>query len=287
MTEGAAQGEGGDLVEVRLVGLPLAVRDAAERHMEALNREFELIRRRHDGADTIPHRLQHVVDELSGRYGSFADEPRQALADAAARGDAQIDLCYRVPSAAGEAARRLGDLLDEAEAYCADGEHLLTLVTSPEVRRYRHWFLGEFERQIAGEPPTSWEDHQEDLDPPEALGSDVDGTWATTGGDGSLPEGWELTVTADGGARLAVVGPLDLVSAPALRDVLIEVVADTSRVAVDLSGCDFLDSVGLSVLLAAIARAQEQQATVTFRLSEATDRVLALSGVLERLDVEA
>jgi anti-anti-sigma factor len=273
------------LVEVRLLGLPVAIHDEVDQHMQALNREFELIRRSEQDTSILPHRLLALIDELDGRFGGFGDEPSQALAAAIERGDKAIDLTYRLPAPVGEAARLLGELLDEADTYCRAGEHLLTLVTPPECLRYRHWFLREFERQAQGLEPLPWTAFVEAPPEPPA-GGDGRNAGVPFGAHAPVPEDWAVT-HVDGTARLAVVGPLDLVSAPALRDVLIELVADTPRVAVDLSGCDFLDSVGLSVLLAAIARAQEHGAEVTFRLSDAADRVLAISGVLERLDLEA
>lgn len=271
------------LVDVHLLGLPVRVHDEADQHLQALDRELELIRRSEQDTSILPHRLQALVDELEGQFGGLGTDQSLALAAAVERGERSIDLHYRVPPAAGAAARRLGELLDEADAYCSAGEHLLTVVTPPDARRYRHWFLDEFARQTAGLAPIPWSAYQDSAVDP------TDG--APTSGPGprevaELPDGWEIT--RDGGrARLAVVGPLDLVSAPALRDALNELVSDAPRVAVDLSGCDFLDSVGLGVLLAAIARAQEQGAAVAFRLSDAADRVLKISGVLERLDLEA
>lgn len=273
-----------ELVEVHLIGLPVAVHEEADRHMQALNREFELIRRSEQDATILPHRLQDLVDELDGRFRGFSDEPSRALESAVEQRAASIDLHYRVPREVGEAAHRLGELLDEADAYCRSGEHLLTLVTPPEALRYRHWFLQEFERQAQGLEPIPWSEHREAMEITADGGPDEEAAVGTV--DVQLPDGW--TIARDGGcARLSVVGPLDLVSAPALRDALIELVGDTPRVAIDLSGCDFLDSVGLSVLLAAIARAQEQGAAVSFKLSDAADRVLSISGVLERLDLEA
>jgi anti-anti-sigma factor len=273
-----------ELVDVHLVGLPVAVHEEADRHMQALNREFELIRRSEQDATILPHRLQALVDELDGRFSSFGDEPSRALEAAVEQHEASIDLHYRLPRAVGEAAERLGALLDEADAYCRSGEHLLTLVTPPEALRYRHWFLQEFVRQAHGLEPVPWPEQ------PASTGIAAAGPTGEAVGatdvEVELPEGWEIARDGEC-ARLAVVGPLDLVSAPALRDALLELFGDTPRVAVDLSGCDFLDSVGLSVLLAAIARAQEQGAAVSFKLSAAADRVLSISGVLERLDLEA
>ena len=272
-----------ELVDVHLIGLPVTVHDEAHQHMQALDREFELIRRSEQDASILPHRLQALVDDLDGQFGGFGDEPSRALEAAVERGDASIDLHYRLPAAAGDAATRLGELLDEADTYCRTGEHLLTLVTPPAPLRYRHWFLCEFERQTRGLAATPWADYvDEGREAPGSAPFDVPGSRVQA----ELPDGWEVAVDSEH-ARLTVVGALDLVSAPVLRDVLSELVGDTPRVAVDLSGCDFLDSVGLGVLLAAVARAQEQGVSVSFKLSEAADRVLTISGVLERLELEA
>jgi anti-sigma B factor antagonist len=270
-----------ELVEVRLVGLPVAIHEEADLHMQALNREFELIRRRAQDTSILPHRLLALIDELDGDFGGFGNEPSQNLAAAVERGDKSIDLTYRLPAPAGEAARRLGQLLDEADSYCSAGEHLLTLVTPPECLRYRHWFLREFERQAQGLEPIPWAAFVDATEP--------SGTGASASRSllhAEVPDEWTVT-RHDGAARLAVVGPLDLVSAPALRDLLVELISETPRVAIDLSACDFIDSVGLSVLLSATARAHEQGAKVSYRLSDAVDRVLAISGVRERLDLEA
>jgi anti-sigma B factor antagonist len=80
---------------------------------------------------------------------------------------------------------------------------------------------------------------------------------------------------------------LDLVSAPALRDALSALVADQPNVlVVDLSRCTFLDSVGVSVLVAALLRAQEHDVTLRFRLSAAAERVVRVSGLLDRIELE-
>ena len=47
-------------------------------------------------------------------------------------------------------------MLEEADDYCRRGDHLLTLATPEEERRFRRWFIGEFVDQIEGKPPTPW-----------------------------------------------------------------------------------------------------------------------------------
>ncbi|HWC34003.1 MAG TPA: hypothetical protein VG650_04155 [Mycobacteriales bacterium] len=152
----------GPIVEVRLLQLPVQVWARTQAHTDELLREFLLVaqqlRHEESAAGSVPRRLIHLVEELSGSYGSFSEDQEARLFDAAAAGEVTLDLTYQVPALAGEAARHLGDMLNEADEYCRSGEHLLTLETPAELVRFREWFLEEFRRQIAGEPPTPWPD---------------------------------------------------------------------------------------------------------------------------------
>ena len=47
------------------------------------------------------------------------------------------------------------ELLELADEFCR-AERLLSLARSAEQRRFQAWFLTEFVRQAAGEPPLSW-----------------------------------------------------------------------------------------------------------------------------------
>lgn len=138
---------------VRLLGMPLDVMQRSSEHSDELLREFALIHE--EGSDHVPARLLALIEELRGRFGSFAEGPRQAMEDAVARGDATIDVHYQVPPEVAAAARRLGILLDEADEFCRSGD-LLTLATPPDGVAFRRWYLEEFEFQIAGRPPRPW-----------------------------------------------------------------------------------------------------------------------------------
>ena len=148
------------LVVLRIVGLPVPVHLRASEHGDELMREFALIAAGSaDGAGNtgVPARLTALVDELRGRFAGFTLQPETELAEAAALGADSIDLEYRLPPEAIQAAADLGAMLDEADDFCRRGD-LLTLATPPEPLAYRRWFLGEFARQVAGEAPVAWAD---------------------------------------------------------------------------------------------------------------------------------
>src|SRR6476660_5563039 len=48
-----------------------------------------------------------------------------------------------VPASSGTAAAALRDLMAEADAYCRQGEHLVTLTSPADVTAFRCWFLDE------------------------------------------------------------------------------------------------------------------------------------------------
>lgn len=269
---------GPELVEVRLIRLPLAVHQRADLHMRGLQRELDLIRLRDPDATTIPHRLRALIDELDAEFGGVGVQPVDELESAVGRGDLSVDLTYQIPASAGPAAARLGDLLDEVDDYCRAQGHLLTLVTPPEALEYRRWFLGEFVRQTAGRPPTPWPDRHRRADRWNRSHSSPPAP-----GHAAMPLEW--SVHTDGELwHLSLQGPLDLVSAPALRDALVDLTSREPGGVVDLSGCGFVDSVGISMLLAAVKRAAEHDVALRFRLSPAVERVLVVSGVLNRID---
>ena len=145
-----------DLHEVRLLGFPLALYGRAQEHHEELMREFQLLALDTDSTHPVPRRLVDLVDELTNDYAGFTDAPNAARDEAYARGDESVDLTYVVPHSVAQAATRLGEMLDEADDFCRDGDRLLTLATPPDAVALRQWQLGEFARQIGGEEPTSW-----------------------------------------------------------------------------------------------------------------------------------
>lgn len=147
------------LVDVVLLGFPLALFDRSREHMDGLMRELTFVAqaRRQSQEHGVPERLLELVDELVARYAGLNAAPEAERDEALDRGEESVDLSFRAPPDVGPDTQRLGDLLDEVDRYCAAGEHLLSLVTPPECVRFRRWYLGEFLRQVDGAPPQRWE----------------------------------------------------------------------------------------------------------------------------------
>ncbi len=149
----------GELVEVRLLGLPPALAREASEHFDELSREFlhlanadESVRR------DVPGRLLALSNDLRARFSGFTDSNESRVDEAAERGEEAIDLIYRVPAQAGPTAEELGVLLEEADRYCEGGEYLLTMRTPPGPRVYRCWYIRQFVDQINGAPPVRFAD---------------------------------------------------------------------------------------------------------------------------------
>ena len=153
----------GDLRAVRMLQLPVQIWAASQEHHDELLREFALMTvgsAEHSAhAPPVPVRLLRLVDQLTRSYAGSSDEQRERLFAAAVHGEQVIDqLDYHLPVAVGPACVELARMLDEADRYCREGEHLLTLATPDDVRLFRDWYLGEIVRQLDGAPPEPWPD---------------------------------------------------------------------------------------------------------------------------------
>lgn len=148
-----------DIATIRLLRYPLRLYVRSRAHFDELLREFQLLDL---GAASgtanrpLPHRLTDMVSELTDRYRARIDELDVLRNAALAHGQTSMDLVYDLPVDAKQAVEDLGALLEECDAFCRNGEHLLTLATPPEIAEFRRWNLGEVVRQIDGRPPTPW-----------------------------------------------------------------------------------------------------------------------------------
>ena len=99
----------------------------------------------------------------------------------------------------------------------------------------------------------------------------------------------ELVVTVDqveAGVRIAVSGDLDLASVDRLRSILERQRGSGNGVVLDLSGLEFIDSVGLQLFLSAQADARRDGWSLAFapEVGPAVGRLLDLTGTRPVLD---
>lgn len=143
--------------DVRLLAVPVRLMARSRERHDELMREFSLLALSDPShrAD-LPRRLVELIETLGVRYGAASARPEAAIDEAIAAGRETVDLAYRVPASVVAAADQLEALLAEADEYCRS-EQLLTLPRDEAVRRLGAWYLGEFRRQVAGEPPLPWD----------------------------------------------------------------------------------------------------------------------------------
>lgn len=255
-----------DLVQVRVTRVPVETWKRSSAHQEAIRREFDIML-----ADlpegSVPHQLLQLIETFRERFRGYSDPTWEDMYAAAERGDEEVTLVFSVPRAASEAAVQLGEMLDKVDEFCRAGEELLSLATPPELVSFRRWFLSEFVGQIDhGLPPVTWDQWQRE----------------------------EKTATADperpvrsnsGGPRsIRFEGDLDLATAGALRDEILGArETGAGEVTVDLSGVGFMDSVGLSLLVSAQKRLEEEGAEMKLLLPEKLRRLFEISGLTEVL----
>lgn len=149
-------GDRRQLVDIELLGVPVALYRQAAEHFDELRREFIFISR--DTADRtgVPHRLTELINDLDMRFATLGDQLERDLAAAVEQGQTLVDLHHQIPAGAGTAIDALVAMLDEADDYCRRGSHLLTLATPPRPLAFRRWFFGQFRDQIDGADPTPW-----------------------------------------------------------------------------------------------------------------------------------
>jgi hypothetical protein len=149
-------------LRVRLRQFPVELWMRATEHSDALQREFTLMSSPATDDTHVPRRLLDLVAALRAQYSTATTAQQELLFAAAAAGTAVLDeVVYVVPPAAGAAGAALSALYDEADEYCRQGRHLLTLATPPELVAFRRWFLGEFVAQAAGSAPTPWPQYRD------------------------------------------------------------------------------------------------------------------------------
>lgn len=149
------------LTEVHLLELPVPLAAKSQEHFREMLREFSLIEDEGARSADVPARLMQLIDVLTRQFAGLNSEAEDRLEGAIAAGrDVIDDHVLLLPSAAAPASQALGDMIDQADAFCRTGKHLLTLETPDECVAYRRWYLGNIVDQVGGGPAVSWSQFQ-------------------------------------------------------------------------------------------------------------------------------
>lgn len=149
--------DGGALVEVVLMRLPVLLVTAGRDHHDDLMRELRLLALGGEPAvRAAPERVRRLVEVMGGRHGPAQARRDAEIDDAVRRGEHSIDQVTRTPASAAAAVTALGALLDEADDLAEQGL-LLTTPRPPLLRWFSSWYLGQFVEQVQGLPPTPWQ----------------------------------------------------------------------------------------------------------------------------------
>ena len=92
----------------------------------------------------------------------------------------------------------------------------------------------------------------------------------------------------EGWVVLAIVGEVDLATAPRVRQAVIRMLSGVDRdvpprVTIDLSGVDLIDSIGLGVMIGALRRVRAAGGTLALVVSEPRVRALFAATDLDRV----
>jgi hypothetical protein len=157
---GGVSGEA--LVQIHFLDFPVHLAARHDEHVEGLLREFALIARSDEDDHHVPARLLAIVDTITEAYDGLNDEAGERVDRAIAAGDETIpDHVGQLPATAAPVVRALSDLLEEADGYCRQGQHLLTMPAPPDVAAFRRWYRDQLLAQLAGGQPVSWPESQQ------------------------------------------------------------------------------------------------------------------------------
>lgn len=143
------------LPNVELPGVPAKLFIESQNHQHDLLRELALMDIGNRWSLTereLPHRVARLIGEILTDYADVRTVTRTQALDALGRGEETVTL--RVPAKAGivDALHRWLDLVEQADAFCAQGL-LLTLPAPDDVRALRRWYVEVIDRQLRRDTP--------------------------------------------------------------------------------------------------------------------------------------
>lgn len=150
-----------DGAPVHLLGCPVRALVQELSRQRDLIRELTLMRigNLHRTRDARPSSLLALVEDIE-RHNRDLEVTTNAVRDQSiTEGAESVDLHYHLTPEAGPKMALVNRLYDEIDVLTRDDDHLLTLPPTATMVRLRHWYFGEFTRQLAGAAPTPWPEY--------------------------------------------------------------------------------------------------------------------------------
>lgn len=151
-------------ITVRLEGVPIAMLQELKEHLDNLVRESTLAARGavETGRDA-PERIGRLVAGLRTRFSAGLRTMEEQARAALARGERHCTIAVPLaadPADAAEGGRRYLGLMEEADELSRAGR-LLTPESRPQLKVFRHWYVGEILRQLADPtvPPRPFDEY--------------------------------------------------------------------------------------------------------------------------------
>ena len=142
-----------DLVEIRLLHVPVASYTSFRHQFRELRREVRLLALAHESDYPLARDLSELFTD-HGRLLTVSTGSPEIL-DAQAAGSTTADLTVTASREAARGLARLVDMLELTDAFGRE-ERMLSLARTPEQRSFQSWFLGEFVAQADGAAPRPW-----------------------------------------------------------------------------------------------------------------------------------
>lgn len=152
--------QGGELLRVVLLDVPLLLHAAWQMHAESLLREHLLTRLDEEdaGAELGVHAAIHDAMALLREHiavPGLGPDPEAVMAGATEPLVSAARVVVPVPAESVANFALLEQSLESAAAEAESGA-LLTVPMQPELRELRHWLCGQIRAQSAGREPTAW-----------------------------------------------------------------------------------------------------------------------------------
>ncbi len=142
-----------DLVEVRLLNVPVAAYTSFRHQFRELRREVRLLALAHESDYPLARDLSDLFTDHGRLLTVSTGSPD--IADAQVAGESAADLTVPASREAARGLARLVDMLDLTDAFGRE-ERMLSLARTGEQRAFQSWFLGEFVAQADGAAPRPW-----------------------------------------------------------------------------------------------------------------------------------